>query len=176
MKSTTRRMILGVGVFLIGGVFAAVARGQEYSHARIVRLSFVEGTVAVQRPDVGDWAEALVNTPIQEGFKVSTAEDGFAEVEFENISTARLGQLSLLEFTQLALTPSGDKINRLKLDQGYATFNFIPEGDDFYEVTAGDATLRPDGKSRFRLDMEDNLLLVKVFGGNLQPRRQRHGG
>ncbi|HLW79771.1 MAG TPA: hypothetical protein VKU44_09265, partial [Terriglobia bacterium] len=41
-----------------------------YSHARIVRLSFVEGTVTVQRPDLPDWSTAPVNTPIQEGFKL----------------------------------------------------------------------------------------------------------
>ena len=168
MKPTTRRMNLAVAVILMGWAFAPVLRGQEYSHARIVRLSFVEGTVAVQRPDVDEWAAALVNTPIQEGFEVSTAEDGFAEVEFENASTARLGQLSLLEFTQLVLAPSGGKVNRLRLHQGYATFNFVPEDDDFYEVSAGDATLVPNGKSRFRLDLEDNLLLVKVFKGSVE--------
>jgi hypothetical protein len=168
MKSIINRMILGAGVFLLAGALAPTARGQEYSHARIVRLSFVEGAVAVQRPDVDEWAAALVNTPIQEGFKVSTDEDGFAEVEFENASTARLGQASLLEFAQLALAPSGGKINRLRLHQGYATFNFIPEDDDYYEVTAGDATFLPHGKSRFRLDMQDDLLLVKVFKGSVE--------
>jgi hypothetical protein len=168
MGTITRRMIFGAGVFLLAGALTPAARGQEYSHARIVRLSFVEGAVAVQRPDVDEWAAALVNTPIQEGFQVSTAEDGFAEVEFENASTARLGQFSLLEFAQLVLAPSGGKINRLRLHQGYATFNFIPEDDDYYEVTAGDATFLPHGKSRFRLDMQDDLLLVKVFKGSVE--------
>src|SRR5437588_11185156 len=71
---------------------------QPYSHARVVRLSFTEGTVTTQRPDLPDWSTAPVNTPIQEGFKLSTAENSFAEVEFENaLATARIGRLSLLE-------------------------------------------------------------------------------
>ena len=168
MKLTARLMCHGLWIAVILFSASTLCRAQEYSHARIVRLSFVEGTVTVEGPEVEEWAEALVNTPIQEGFKVSTGEDGFAEVEFENASTARLGQLSLLEFTQLVLAPSGGKVNRLRLRQGYATFNFIPEDDDFYEVTAGDATLTPHGKSRFRLDMEEGLLLVKVFKGSVE--------
>jgi hypothetical protein len=48
---------------------------QNNSHARVVRLSFVEGEVTVQRPDVQAWAEAPVNTPLQEGFKLSTGEN-----------------------------------------------------------------------------------------------------
>ncbi|MBI1984286.1 MAG: hypothetical protein HYS61_08820, partial [Acidobacteria bacterium] len=122
MKLAQRLRFRGVCVAVILSFATTVSWAEEYSHARIVRLSFVEGTVTVERPDVEEWAAALVNTPIQEGFKVSTGEDGFTEVEFENVSTARLGQLSLLEFTQLVLAPSGGKINRLTLHEGYATF------------------------------------------------------
>jgi len=168
MKIPKRFVLLGTGVFLIA-VFAGVPGwAQEYSHVRIVRLSFTEGTVTVQRPDVEEWASAPTNTPLQEGFKLQTAQDSFAEVEFENSSTARLGQLSLLEFTQLALAPSGAKVNRMNLQQGYATFNTLPEGDDLYEVTAGGATLTPHEKARFRVDFEDGMVMVKVFKGSVE--------
>jgi len=155
-------------VFAAFASLAVGAQEQELSHVRIVRLSFTEGTVTLQRADVEEWATAPVNTPIQEGFKLSTAENSFAEVEFENSSTARIGQLSQLEFTQLALLPSGGKVNRLTLQQGYATFNIIPEGDDFYEVAVGEATLRPQGKCRFRVDFEQGMLQVKVFKGSVE--------
>jgi hypothetical protein len=169
MRSTVRFVLLGIGLSLITGFVAAAAWAQEgYSHVRIVRLSFAEGAVTVQRPDVEEWAMASTNTPVQEGFKLSTAENGFAEVEFENSSTARLGQLSLLEFTQLVLMPSGGKVNRMTLHQGYATFNVIPEGDDFYEVKTGSATLTPHGKSRFRVDYDQGMVQVKVFKGSVE--------
>jgi hypothetical protein len=168
MRSTVRLVTLGIGIALIALFAADVSWAEGYSHARIVRLSFAEGEVTVQRPDVAEWSTAPVNTPIQEGFQLSTAESGFAEVEFENSSTARLGQLSLLEFTQLALMPSGGKVNRLTLRQGYATFNVIPEGEDFYEVKAGSATLTPSGKTRFRVDYDEGVLQVKVFKGSVE--------
>lgn len=141
---------------------------QAYSHARIVRLSFVEGTVTVQRPDLADWATAPVNTPIQEGFKLSTAESSFAEVEFENTSTVRLGQLSLIEFTQLALSPSGGKINRIQIHQGYATSHVIPESDDIYEFKTADTTLTPYDETIFRVDHDEGSLRVEVFKGSVE--------
>jgi hypothetical protein len=167
MSTTLRPRIIQLSGFLISLLMASLVWAQDYSHVRIVRLSFVEGTVTVQRPDVAEWASAPVNTPIQEGFKLSTAESSFAEVEFENASTARLGELSLLEFTQLALSPAGDKVNRLTLHQGYATFNVIPEHDDVYEVKAADATVIPYGKAMFRVDLESGLTRVAVLKGSV---------
>lgn len=180
MKSANRsshRWVLSVdllALIIAGGVVGALAQEQDsepagYSHARVVRLSFVEGTVTVQRPDMTDWAEAPANTPIQEGFKLSTAADGFAEVEFENAdSTLRLGQHSGLEFTQLALAPDGGRINHLVLDQGYATFHFVPADSDDYQVTAADTTVKPQGKAEFRIDLDQGRMRVEVFKGAVE--------
>jgi hypothetical protein len=169
MRSTVRVILSGIGFVLVTGLAAVAAQAEEgYSHVRIVRLSFTEGDVTIQRPDLAEWASAPTNTPIQEGFKLSTAEAGYAEVEFENSSTARVGQLSLLEFTQLALTPGGGKLNRMTLHQGYATFNVIPDGDDYYEVTVARATVTPHGKCRFRVDYDQGLVQVKVFKGSVE--------
>ncbi|MBZ5516649.1 MAG: FecR family protein [Acidobacteriia bacterium] len=156
---------------LVGGLLLLPVSllGQEkLSHVRVVRLSFVSGTVAVQRPGSTDWAKALVNTPIQEGFVLSTSKDSYAEVEFENGSTARLGELSKLEFTQLAMDAGGNKLNQLTFEQGYATFHFIPEHSDKYSVKIVDATISPSGKSEFRTDFNDNQLRVEVFNGAVE--------
>ena len=162
-KQPIARILLGFGAAVFLGI--AAASGQTYSHARVVRLSFVEGQVTLQRPDNAEWAEAPMNTPIEEGFKLSTAEGSFAEVEFENGSTVRLGQLSLLEFTQLALASDGSKINRLTMDTGYATFHATPEGQDVYEVVTPDGTLTPRGKTLFRVDVDSSEERVEVFNG-----------
>jgi len=165
-KQQAIKILLGFGAAVFLGISAA--SGQTYSHARVVRLSFVEGQVTVQRPDVEDWAEAPMNTPIQEGFKLSTAEGAFAEVEFENGSTVRLGQLSLLEFTQLALASDGSKINRLTMDKGYATFHVAPEAQDVYELTTPNATLTLRGKAMFRVDADSSEERVEVFKGSVE--------
>jgi hypothetical protein len=137
------------------------------SHVRIVRLSYASGTVTMKRPTSPDWENAAVNTPIQEGFELATSGDGFAEVEFENGSTARLGELSRLLFNQLALSAQGDRLNGMTFEQGYATFHVLPEDDDTYRVKVGDFTLTAKGKSEFRTDIEQDRFRVEVFNGSI---------
>jgi hypothetical protein len=162
-----RNSLLGASALVIFST--GLAWAQAYSHARIVRLSFEEGTVTVARPDAPSGAEASVNTPIQEGFKLMTADDGFAEVEFENTSTARMGQLSELDFDQLALDSNGAKLNGMVLVQGYATFNVIPEDGDVYTVKAGSATvnLASDKLTRFRVDLDGANVRIEVSKGDV---------
>lgn len=167
MKLAHRSVLFALAFSLAALASVPPASAQETSRARIVRLSYVEGTVTVARPNSTDWSDAPVNTPIQEGFRLSTAAGSFAEVEFENGSTARLGEQSLVDFTQLGLTESGDAINRLTLEQGYATFHVFPAHADVYEVKAGEVTLRAGEKSEFRADLDSGRLRVEVFKGDV---------
>jgi hypothetical protein len=153
------------------------------SHARVVRLSYVSGTVMVKRPSSAEAEPAILNVPIQEGFELSTSPGSYAEVEFENGSTARLGELSKLLFHQLALDADGNKLNGMTFEQGYATFHFLPEHNvppsanregtihfqppygDVYRVKIADATVTADGKCVFRTDLDQDRLRVEVFNG-----------
>lgn len=141
---------------------------QGLSRVRVVRLSYVNGTVAVRRPGSTEWAQAVVNTPIEEGFGLETSAHGFAEVQFENGSTVRIGELSRVDFTQLAMDSQGNKLNRLEFEQGYATFHLIPEHHDLYTVTANGTTLEPKGKSEFRTDLDGDRMRLEVFEGSVE--------
>lgn len=161
-------LFLAFALFMGTSLMWAKPDPQGYSHARIVRLSFVDGTVLVTRPGVKGPAKASVNTPIEQGFSVSTGNNSFAEVEFENGSTARLGQLSKVDFTTLALNPKGDKISDLTFVQGYATFHLMPQHHDLYTVRAADSTITPRGKTEFRTDLAADRLRVQVFSGSVE--------
>jgi hypothetical protein len=141
---------------------------QGLSHVRVVRLSYISGAVAVKRPATTEWAKAQMNTPIQEGFELSTSANSYAEVEFENGSTARLGEFSKVNFDQLAMDENGNKLNRLTFELGYATFHFLPEHQDAYTVKMADATLTPKGKCEFRTDLESHRARVEVFSGAVE--------
>ncbi len=138
------------------------------SHVRVVRLSFVEGTVGMRRPGSDEWARATMNTPIEEGFSISTGPKSFAEVQFENGSAVRLGELSTIDFTQLALTPQGDHINHLALYQGYASFRVLPDRHDEYLLKVSGVTVTPQGKAEFRTDLSPDRVRVEVFGGQVE--------
>ena len=155
-------------VFILSGAPGAQEAPPPLSQARVVRLSFVEGTVTVRRPGSTAWAEAAVNTPIQQGFSVATAKGSFAEIQFENGSTVRLGQLSRVDFSELALAPDGDKVSHVAFDEGYATFHFIPEKHDEYLVQMSGVTLTPHGKTEFRTDIHTEQMRVEVFEGEVQ--------
>ncbi len=167
------------------------------SHARVVRLSYVSGTVTLKRAGEEEAETAMLNTPIQEGYELSTSESSYAEVEFENGSTARLGEQSKLLIHQLALDANGDKLNGLTFEQGYATFHFVPERNaphpkegndagsllpedkDVYHVKLADATVTADGKCEFRTDLEGDRFRVKVFNGSVNlstPAKSIHLG
>ena len=156
------------------------------SHARVVRLSYLSGTVMLKRPGSAGEEKAMLNTPIQEGFELSTAGGSYAEVEFENGSTARVGELSKLLFHQLALNANGNKLNGMTFEQGYGTFHFVPEqrpanqhgrngairfqpdDQDVYRVKIADATVKADGKCEFRTDLAEDRFRVEVFKGSVE--------
>ena len=167
MRCVRLRRVLVVVVVGLCFLPAALHSQQAVSHVRVVRLSYVSGAVALKRPGSTEWTRALVNTPIQEGFELSTPARSFAEVEFENGSTARVGELSKLDFSQLALDADGNKLNGLTFEEGYATFHLAPEGHDVYRVKIADATLTPNGKSEFRTDFMGGQIRVEVFSGSV---------
>src|ERR1039458_4930920 len=153
---------------LIASIPTTLLAQTAASHVRVVRLSYVSGTVAVKRPGSTEWAKAMVNTPVQEGFEISTSAHSYAEVEFENGSTARLGEFSKANFDQLALDEEGNKLNRLSFEQGYATFHLLPQHHDIYSVKVVETTLTPNGKSEFRTDLENGRARIEVFSGSVE--------
>jgi len=177
-------LTMGKGKTMVYNPLTAAEAGAK-SHARVVRLSYVSGTVMVKRPASAEEEPAMVNVPIQEGFELSTSGGSYAEVEFENGSTARIGELSKLLFDQLALDAHGNKLNGMTFEQGYATFHFLPEPHaprsakqdgivhfqptygDLYRVKIADATVTADGKCEFRTDLDQDRLRVEVFNGSV---------
>ena len=140
----------------------------DVSHARVVSVSLVSGTVLARRPGATKWAQATVDTPIEEGVSVATAKHSFAEVQFENGSTVRLGELSRVDFTQLALAPHSGHINRLALVIGFATLHVMPKPHDEYILSASGASLTPRGKTEFRTDLSHGQVRVEVMSGHIQ--------
>jgi len=158
-------LALSVGLIL---VFAATAAMAE-SHARIVRLSDIQGPVQIDRNTGQGYEKATVNMPLVEGMKLAAKAEGRAEVEFEDGSTVRITPNTKIEFTALSLQDSGAKVSTVTLTEGLAYFDYTAkQKDNVFTVIFKDEKVRPEEAVRFRVNLEEATAVVAVFNGSLK--------
>jgi len=169
-------LICALAVFSLGLSPNSLA---DNSHARIVRLSLVQGDVRFA-PSFRDdpltdanagWQSAPLNLPIRQGYVVAT-DNGRAEVEFENGAMMFLGANTVVEFYDLSLR-DGDRITRLVLRQGTSTVYVNPANGDYFSVTGGDFTVEAAGRTTFRLDNFDDGSTVTIERGHANVLRDK---
>ena len=175
------RLVLSGLVFggLVLGALAPVASADS-SHARIVRLSLLQGDVRFTpdahkdalADDKASWEVASLNLPIRQGYSLAT-DNGRAEVEFENGAMAFLGPNTVIEFYDLSLR-DGARITRLVLRQGSASFYVHPATGDYFSVTGGDFTVEASQRATFRLDNFDDGSKVNILQGHAAVLRNEH--
>ncbi len=134
----------------------------DSSHARIVRLSYLQGDVRFAREFHEDsitdpkavWEVAQLNLPIREGNAISTG-NGRVEIEFENGAMAFLNANTVIEFFDLSLR-DGSRITRLVLRQGSASFYEHSVNGDYFSVTGGDFSVEVTERATFHLENFDD--------------------
>src|SRR5713101_7240803 len=171
---TSRKLVPLILLILFLALFVgAQSAAADSSHARIIRLSLVQGDVRFARQAHGDpladpnavWETAALNLPICHGYVLAT-DNGRAEVEFENGALAFLKENTVLEFYDLSLH-DGVRTTRLVLRQGSASFYVNPARGDYVSVTGGDFTVQADNRSSFRLDNYDDGSTVQTLKGRV---------
>src|SRR5258708_21358197 len=178
---TSRKLILSISASVMLTLFSgAPPVAADSSHARIIRLSLVQGDVRFARGTHGDpladstatWETAGLNLPIRQGYVLAT-DKGRAEVEFENGTVAFLKENTVLEFYPLSLRDES-RTTRLVLRQGSASFYVNPAGSDYFSVTGGDFTVEADSRSTFRIDNYDDGSTVENFKGHVSVLRNKN--
>lgn len=175
---TSRTLFRLASLSLFSLLFAAHPALADASHARIIRLSLVQGDVRFASDVKGDplsapnvpWQAAELNLPIRQGYVLAT-DKGRAEVEFENGAMAFLSEDTVLEFYDLSLE-DGAKTTRLVLRQGTASFYVNPADSDYFSVTGGDFTVEAAGRASFRFDNLDDGSSVNVLKGHVSVLRK----
>src|SRR6202521_1476818 len=171
---TSRKLIPSTLLVLLASLFiGAHPAAADSSHARIIRLSLVQGDVRFARETRGDplsdtsatWETAGLNLPIRQGYVLAT-DKGRAEAEFENGAMAFLKENTVLEFYGLSLD-NGALTTRLVLRQGSASFYVNPARGDYFSVTGGDFTVDAAGRCSFRLDNYDDGSTVQTLKGHV---------
>jgi FecR protein len=139
----------------------------RHSKVRIVRLSEVKGEVLLDRQTGKGFESAMANLPVIEGSRLKTG-NGVAEVEFEDNSTVRVTQNSLIEFPRLELLPTGAKASAINVVQGMVYVNLLnTKGNEFtVNVAQNKIDLPPD--SHIRLQLTADQASLAVLHGNAQ--------
>jgi len=162
IASLVAALALCLGLGLIG----PVARAD--SHARIVRLSYIDGEVQLDRRDGQGFGRAFLNMPVTEGVSLRTGDGARAEVEFEDGSAIRLVPNTVLNFARLSLRDSGAKVTSVEMQQGDAYFDIRRKGEDEFNVSAKGQEIQIPKGAEFRLQADPAQLVVAVYHGELQ--------
>jgi FecR protein len=192
-KAISRRLagFLGVAALVWGVLMAAPslrADGESDADsskaARAVRLSYVEGEVHLYQDGQTLADRALANTPLFEGARVDTGNDGRAEIQFEDGSVARISPQSSLSLTVLqGLSANAERSAEMVLNSGLAYFELQGDSDSNHtRVRFDGAEVTASGSTVFRLNLDKSPGEVAVFSGDAHlegssvPTLDLHGG
>lgn len=175
---------LAVGALLAALVVLPVLRAQDAGQpARAVRLSYVDGKVTLSQDSQVVTDRAVANTPLLEGMTLATADDGRAEVQFEDGSVARLSPDS--SFTLKVLRGQGASADtEIDLNKGLAYFELQSnnQGGAPIRLRFGDSVVTGSGFTIVRVENDTPPGQVAVFSGNAHLERSSglaldiHGG
>jgi len=181
-QTGNRRGILGLAFLVVGVLFLGaevVAQGSPQSSgqpARAVRLSFVDGQVKLSQGNQVLADQAAANTPLFEGAELTTADNGKAEIQFEDGSVARLAPDSSL--TLQVLRGAGASADaEMVLNAGLAYFEFQGGGQaGKMSVRFGPTVANASGFTVLRVTMDTPPGSVAVFSGNVHLETGAVGG
>lgn len=151
------------------------------SHVRIVRLSYIEGEVQVANSGATTYQKAIVNLPVSEGMKLKTADDGRAEIEFEDGSTLHIVPNSEIAFPRLLLRDSGAKVSQVEVAKGTAYVNFAGAKNDEFSLEFGHESIALTSAAHLRIDVAETssvalfkgLVQVQTPGGALELKKNQ---
>src|SRR5436305_10291727 len=137
------------------------------SHARIVRLSYVDGDVELDKGDGRSFNTAYMNMPISHGWRL-WARDGQAEAEFEDGSSIRLTPDTLIVFSDLSLDSNGGRNTSVELQHGTAYLDMRHRDQDRFQLTAGRDRIDLLKAAHFRISADQHEVELAVLGGEGQ--------
>lgn len=155
--------------FVLGAAMYSLNVSAQASDAspaiRAARLTYVQGTVMVNQSGNSESVPAQLNLPLLSGVQLVTAQDGQAEVEFEDGSVVRLTPNSALSLDHLAIEPNGIFATNLTLLRGLAYCELRATPQYHYALTAGSDTLSPVENVIVRVDLDEPPAIFSVLDG-----------
>jgi hypothetical protein len=144
------------------------ARADDAPAHRAARLSFLQGDVTVDHLDNTAGDPAQINMPLAEGARLTTGEDGQAEVEFEDGSVVRLTPNSSLGLNVLGVDPAENFHTQMTVLHGLVYAELRASSKYFYVVDAGGELISPVANATVRINLDQPPATVSVFDGTVQ--------
>lgn len=145
---------------------ASIQEPASETNIRAVRLSSVQGGVQIVNGTGVAFSQAELNMPVVEGMKLITAEDGRAEIQFEDGSVARVTPNSSVTLTQLSRNPDGTTVTVIEANAGLTYYELNGHAGQ-YAVRFGRDNVVPTDSSIFRVDLDNPEAEVAVTHGNV---------
>jgi hypothetical protein len=150
--------------------FSAGLRGEEqakYTNESFARLSYINGSVTIQRTPDAKPEEGVLNAPLEDGNIVATA-GGRAEVYFGKSNYIRLDDNTRLEIVTLPKKDSNQV--RLRVSNGSAYLSIYNlDQEKSIEVHTADASFYVLGEGLYRIDVHKNKKTdMLVFHGLIE--------
>jgi len=139
-------------------------QGGQTPHTSVARLSFLQGPVSTQRGDSGDWSAATLNTPVVPGDRVSTGENGRAELQLDFANIVRLDANTVIRITDLS-----DGSMQIEVAQGLVSFTSFKDASAVVEIDTSNLAIHPWRDGSYRIQVTpDGLTLVAVRRGQAE--------
>jgi len=164
-----------VTIAVAPAVWADDAPGGAGPATPTARLSSVDGQVQVSQGGQVLADQAVMNTPLFEGTRIATADDGRAEIQFQDGSVARVSPNSSLTITQLDAQGNAAVL----LESGLGYFE-LQSGS--VAVHFGDTVASGSGFTILRVNLDTLPGQLAIFSGNAHVVRGQaltvdlHGG
>jgi hypothetical protein len=155
-------------LLLLSPAWTLDARADDAATHRAARLSFLQGDVTVDHLDNTAGDPAQMNMPLAEGARLTTGEDGQAEVEFEDGSVVRLTPNSSLGLSVLSVDPAENFHTQMTILHGLVYAELRASSKYFYVVDAGGELISPVANATVRINLDQPPATVSVFDGTVQ--------
>ena len=143
------------------------ARADDPPAPRTARLSFLQGDVTVDHLDNTAGDPAQLNMLLLEGSRLTTGEDGQAEVEFEDGSVVRVTPNSSVGLNTLSVDSSGNFHTQLTVLHGLVYAELRAAAKFSYSVNADGELITPVANASIRVNMDQPPAIVSVLDGTV---------
>jgi hypothetical protein len=168
------RKDFGVGLALLVLIFAAqplVARADDPPPRRAARLSFLQGNVTVDHLNNTAGDPAQLNMPLPEGARLTTGEDGQAELEFEDGSVIRVTPNSSVGLNTLSVDAAGTFHTNLTVLHGLVYAELRAATKFTYSLNVDGEVIAPVANASVRINLDEPPPIISVLDGTVNVER-----